>query len=98
MKIRKGFVSNSSSSSFVVIGALFDSCEVDELCEKIRKEHEDLEIPPCRLHPNFCFAKTSLNPCYTFFLQEKKPKAQLNFHVNKYRPKGVYMSEGRGGV
>ena len=39
----------------------------------------------------------SLNPCYTFFLQEKKPKAQLNFHVNKYRLKGVYMSEGRGG-
>ena len=24
----------------------------------------------------------SLNPCYTFFLQEKKPKAQLNFHFS----------------
>ncbi len=24
--------------------------------------NKDLEIPPCRLHPNFCFAKTSLNP------------------------------------
>jgi len=23
--------------------------------------NKDLEIPPCRLHPNFCFAKTSLN-------------------------------------
>jgi len=24
--------------------------------------NKDLEIPPYRLHPNFCFAKTSLNP------------------------------------
>ena len=39
----------------------------------------------------------SHNPCYTFFLQEKKPKAQLNFHVNKYRSKGANMSERRGG-
>tara|TARA_Y100000031_G_scaffold119152_1_gene132721 strand:+ start:473 stop:634 length:162 start_codon:yes stop_codon:yes gene_type:complete len=27
-----------------------------------KTHNKDLEIPPCRLHPNFCFAKTSLNP------------------------------------
>jgi len=28
----------------------------------VSPHNKDLEIPPCRLHPNFCYAKTSLNP------------------------------------
>jgi len=27
-----------------------------------KTHNKDLEISPCRLHPNFCYAKTSLNP------------------------------------
>ena len=32
-----------------------------------------------------------VNRCYTFFLQEKKPKAQLNFHVNKFLRRRLYV-------
>jgi len=37
----------------------------------------------------------SLNPCYTFFLQEKKPKAQLNFHFNKFLRRRLYVRSTR---
>jgi len=34
--------------------------------------------------------------CYTFFLQEKKPKAQLNFHDNKFLRRKLYVRRTRG--
>lgn len=49
MKIRNGFVSNSSSSSFCIYGASFDSSEVRELLKNI-EGLEDADLYELREH------------------------------------------------
>jgi len=43
MKIRTGYVSNSSSSSFVVIGRIFPSTEADSLISKLNMRFNEDE-------------------------------------------------------
>jgi len=40
MKVRQGFVSNSSSSSFVIIGQAYDTSDFNELLEKALTEDQ----------------------------------------------------------
>ena len=44
MKLREGFVSNSSSSSFCIYGAYISSSKTDEIAKKIGVEDEDLDL------------------------------------------------------
>ncbi len=43
MKVRSGFVSNSSSSSFCIYGAEIDSCDFEEKIKKLNPELADEE-------------------------------------------------------
>jgi hypothetical protein len=42
MKIRTGFVSNSSSSSFLMYGVCFESSELQDFLSKIKKDSDNL--------------------------------------------------------
>lgn len=61
MKIRSGYVSNSSSSSFCIYGATFDYAELMEKVEKFftEDELEELEDDPYLLEEKLC-KKTDL--------------------------------------
>jgi len=57
MKTRNGFVSNSSSSSFLIYGAKFDINEALEAIQKVHKDVDDVE--------NFLSENSTLTINYT---------------------------------